>query len=536
VTDNYIRERKNWLLALFLFLATLAVYAPTLRNGFVEFDDPAYVTSNSHVQQGLTLHNIAWAFTSFDEGNWHPITWLSHMTDVQLFSLSPAGHHATSILLHAINATFLFLLLQWATGYRWRSLLVAALFAFHPLNVENVSWVAERKSLLCMFFTLATVALYGRYVRSPHWTRYLGVVIAFAAALMSKPMAVTLPVLLLLFDYWPLNRLNFSAESSTKPQTLVFEKLPLFAMSAVSSVITIVAQHRGHAVSDLIHLPLSQRFSNAAVATVTYARRTFWPNDLSYFYPHPGATLTFGSIFAAILILIAISAAVYRFREHRALVVGWLMFLTALLPVIGILQVGSQAMADRYAYLPTIGLFIAVVWAVADFIARHHMAPVIAATLAIATLVALSAVTITTQHYWYDNLTLFTRAHQVARVPNSYIETNYAAALLDHHRDAEALEHFRAAEQLAPNDFVPHYNVGHLLAQRGDFTTAANEYRQALQSAKQPDSRARVLYSLGITYMNLGDRQQAADAFTQLLQIQPGNKQARAILDSIEPR
>jgi protein O-mannosyl-transferase len=532
VTDNSTRERTVWLLAALLFFATLAVYAPTLRNGFVEFDDPAYVTSNSHVQQGLTLHNVAWAFTSFDEANWHPLTWLSHMADVQFFGLSPAGHHASSILLHTINATFLFLLLQQATGYRWRSLVVAALFALHPMNVENVSWVAERKSLLCMFFSLVTVALYGRYTLAPHWRRYLLVVTALALALMSKPMAVTLPVLLLLFDYWPLKRVNLGGGASTF-LALIREKIPLFAMCAISSVVTIVAQHRGHAVSDLIHLPFSARLANAVVATVTYARRTLWPNDLSYFYPHPGATLTYGAILAAVLTLIIISAVVYRFHEHRPLVVGWLMFLVALLPVIGILQVGSQAMADRYAYLPTIGLFIAVIWTASDFIAQRSITPAIPATLAIATLIALSAVTVVTEHYWYDNLTLFTRAHAVARVPNSYIETNYAAALLDHHRYDEALEHFRAAEQLAPNDFVPHYNVGHLLAQRGDFTTAAAEYEEALRCAKQPASRARVLYSLGITYMNLGDSRQAADAFGQLLDIQPDNKQARAYLDSL---
>ncbi len=208
---------KTWLLAALLAFATLVVYAPVLRNGFVEFDDPAYVTSNAHVQQGLTLHNVAWAFTSFNEANWHPLTWLSHMADVQLFSLAPAGHHATSILIHALNAAFLFLLLQRGTGYTWRSLVVAALFALHPMNVENVAWVAERKSLLCMFFSLATVAFYARYVLAQHWTRYLAVVAAFAMALMSKPMAVTLPVLLLFLDYWPLRRVNFDNREGIQP-------------------------------------------------------------------------------------------------------------------------------------------------------------------------------------------------------------------------------------------------------------------------------------------------------------------------------
>jgi hypothetical protein len=402
------------------------------------------------------------------------------------------------------------------------------------MNVENVAWVAERKSLLCMFFSLATVAFYARYVRAPHWTRYLAVVAAFAAALMSKPMAVTLPVLLLLLDYWPLRRLNLDGSEGAKPHTLILEKAPLFLMSAASSIITIVVQHRGHAVSDLQHLPLSERLANAAVSTLTYVRRTFWPSDLSYFYPHPGANLPTATLVTAVFILVVISALVYRFREHRYLVVGWGIFLIALLPVIGILQVGMQAMADRYAYLPTIGIFIAIVWLVGDFIAARRFALTVPAALAIATLATFSAVTIATEHYWYDNLTLFTRAEQAARAPNSYIETNLAAALLDHHREAEALQHFRVAEQLAPGEFVPHYNVGHLLASQQDFAGAAAEYQQALACAKQPESRARVLNSLGVTYMNLGDHRQASDAFQQLLAIQPDNAKARAFLDMLQ--
>jgi hypothetical protein len=402
------------------------------------------------------------------------------------------------------------------------------------MNVENVAWVAERKSLLCMFFSLATIAFYAHYARAPRWTRYLAVVAAFAAALMSKPMAVTLPVLLLFLDYWPLRRVNLGGEEGAKLLTLIREKAPLFLMSAASSAITIVAQRRGHAVSDLQHLPLSERLANAVVSTVTYVRRTFWPSDLSYFYPHPGANLPIATLIIAIVALMAITALVYRFRERRYLVVGWGILLIALLPVIGILQVGVQAMADRYAYLPTIGMFIVTVWLIADFVAARRVVPTIPATLAIATLAAFAVVTVATERYWYDSLTLFTRAEQAARAPNSYIETNLAAALLDHHREAEALQHFRVAEQLAPSDFVPHYNVGHLLASQHDFAGAAVEYEQALRCARQPESRARVLNSLGITYMNLGDRRQAADAFQQLLAIHPDNAKARAFLDVLQ--
>jgi tetratricopeptide (TPR) repeat protein len=529
VNDERRGEHTTWLLAVLLALATFAIYSGVLANHFVEFDDPAYITANPHVLRGLTWTNVAWAFTSFDEANWHPLTWLSHMTDVELFGVSPAGHHATSIVIHALNAALLFLILFWATGFRWRSLMVAALFALHPMNVENVAWAAERKSLLGMFFSLVTVGLYGRFVRHRNWKHYAAVVFAFALALMSKPMAVTLPLLLLLFDYWPLNRFDQEGPS-TSLWSLILEKLPLFAMSAASSLITIVAQKRGHSVSDLVHLPLSQRLANAAVATVTYARRTIWPNDLSYFYPHPGSTLTFAAIATAIGILIGISLLVYRFREHRYLVVGWLLFLLSLLPVIGILQVGMQAMADRYAYLPTTGLFIAVIWTLADLAEHERLLRVALSSIAVCALAALAGCTVITEGYWHDNLTLFTRAHEATRIPNSYIETNYAAALLEHHREAEALEHFRIATQLAPNDFAPHYDLGFLLAAQQNFTAAAAQYEVALRCAKQPAARARVLYSLGIAYLNSGDRPRAAKAFEELLRIDPDNAQAKSML------
>jgi protein O-mannosyl-transferase len=537
VPNTSTSDRTTWLLAALLALSTLLLYVPTLHNGFIQFDDPAYVTENSHVRAGLTFHGIAWAFTSLDESNWHPLAWISHLTDVQLYGLTPAGHHFTSILIHALNAAFLFLILYRGTGCRWRSLFVAALFALHPMNVENVAWVAERKSLLCMFFSLATVACYARYVRAPNRRRYFLLILAFALALMSKPMAVTLPVLLLLLDFWPLDRIHLhdSAQTfSAQAAHLFVEKIPLFVMSVGSSIVTIVAQHRGGAVSDFQHLPFSERFSNAIVATVTYARRTIWPNDLSYFYPHPGATLSRAAFWLSLAILITITALVFPFRRHRYFAFGWMFFLISLLPVIGLLQVGMQSMADRYAYLPTIGLFIAIVWGLGDIVARFRIPSPVPAVLAIASLAGFATCTFVTEHYWFDSLTLFTRAQQVSHIPNSYIETNLAAALLDHHRDREALEHFREAAKLAPNDFIPHYNLGYLLAQQHDFAAAASEYEEALRCTRQPANRARVLYSLGIAYLNLGDRRKAADAFKMLLELDPGNSQARQLLDDLQ--
>jgi len=527
------------MLAAALGLVTLAVYAPTLGNGFVQFDDPGYVTANPHVQAGLTAKNAGWAFTTFDQGNWHPLTWLSHMLDVQLYGLQPAGHHATSILLHALNAILLFLLLAAATRMPWRSLLVAALFALHPINVETVAWVAERKSLLCMFFSLVTVGLYGWYARAPHWRRYLAVVFAFALALMSKPMAVTLPVVLLLVDFWPLGRMDFSDRSTPalpRLWTLTLEMLPLFAMSLASSWVTIVAQKHSEAISDLVRLPLWVRFENAALAYTAYLRKMVWPTDLAYFYPHRGLNVSGAHAALAALFLIAISLLVARFRTRRHLVFGWLFFLVTLLPVIGILQVGLQSMADRYAYLPFLGLFTAVVWELADLASRPRFPVAVAVSAIILLLVLAADRTITTESYWRSSVALFTRAHEVTQPPNLFIETNLAAALLDEGRATEALYHFRVAEQLAPGIFAPHYNVGYLLARQGEFDGAVVEFQAALACPTEPSNQVRALNSLGIAYLNLGRRNEALTAFTRVLALDPGNASVKAHIDALRQK
>ena len=526
------REPPVWLLAALLGLATLVAYCPALRNGFIEFDDPGYVTANPRVQAGLSWKNAAWAFSTFDMANWHPLTWLSHMSDCQLFGVHPAGHHATSIVLHALNAVLLFLLLQKGTGFRWRSLLVAALFALHPLNVETVAWVAERKSLLSMLFSLCTIGLYGWYARAPRWWKYLAVVAGFALALLSKPMAVTLPVVLLLLDYWPLGRLWSGADApgwGRQALKLVTEKAPLFLMSVVSSWITILAQKRGGAMSSVTTLPIPQRLENAAVSYVQYIRRMFWPNDLSYFYPHSGQGLPLWKASVAAMVLLSISMLVYRFRQHRQLVFGWVLFIVTLLPVIGIVQVGLQSMADRYAYIPLIGLFIAAIWELAD-VSRKLRVPAFGQAIVALVLVALAAnCTLETEKYWRNNLTLFSRAHDVTPTPNLYIETNLAAALNDEGRTTEALVHFRNAESIAPNTFTSHYNVGYLLASAGDNAGAVKEFQDALRFSRGPANKIRALNGLGIAFLNLGDNQQAVRTFTELIAIQPDSAASMAL-------
>src|SRR5208282_5388815 len=360
-------SQRPILLGALLVLATLLLYGSVTHDEFLLFDDSQYVTRNIHVSTGLNFGNAAWAFTTFHEANWHPLTWLSHMADCQLFGLNSGPHHLVNIALHAVNVVLLFFLLQRATGAVWRSFFVAALFAVHPLNVETVAWVAQRKSLLCTLFSLLTIAAYGRYARGPDWKKYLVVVAAFALALMSKPMAMSLPLVLLLLDYWPLERYE-DLPFRRKWVRLSLEKLPLLLLSAASSVVTTVAQRSRGAVAWESILPLSWRLQNAIVSYVAYIGKTGWPAKLAVFYPHPLHSLSWSDVIAAAIILVAITMAVLHFHRARYLAMGWFLFVITLIPVIGIIQVGRQAMADRYAYIPCIGLFIILAWGLSDVV------------------------------------------------------------------------------------------------------------------------------------------------------------------------
>src|SRR5208282_4275488 len=332
------------LLGALLVFATMLLYSCVRHHEFLDFDDSQYVTKNIHVSTGLKFDNVVWAFTTFYAANWHPLTWLSHMMDCQLFGLNSGSQHLVNVALHAANVLLLFLLLRRATGAVWRSFLVAALFAVHPLNVETVAWLAQRKSLLSTLFSLLTIAAYGWYVRRPGWKKYLVVVVAFSLALMSKPMAVSLPLVLLLLDYWPLERYE-DLPFRRKWVRLSIEKLPLLAMSAASSALTMAAQRSGGAVADTSVLPPSLRLGNAIVSYVAYIGKMFWPAKLAIFYPHPQHSLPWSDVIAAAVILVAITMSVLYFHRARYLAMGWFLFGIMLVPVIGIIQVGRQGMA-----------------------------------------------------------------------------------------------------------------------------------------------------------------------------------------------
>jgi hypothetical protein len=515
-------RQKPLLLGALLALATLLLYGPVRHHEFLEFDDSPYVTKNVHVSTGLNLGNVAWAFTTFEQGNWHPLTWLSHMADCQLFGLSSGFHHFVNIVLHAANVLFLFLLLQRATGAVWRSFFVAALFAVHPLNVETVAWVAQRKSLLCTLFSLLTIAAYGWYVRWPNWKKYLVVVAAFSLALMSKPMAVSLPLVLLLLDYWPLERYE-DVPFRRKWVRLSMEKLPLLLMSAASSAVTMVAQRSGGTVEAL---PLSVRLENALVSYVAYIGKTVWPAKLAVFYPHPEHSLPWSDVIAAAVVLITITTVVLYFHRTRYLAMGWLLFVITLIPVIGIVQVGHQALADRYAYIPCIGLFVIIAWGLSDVVYATAIPRVVPAVGALCVILAFAAATTSYLQYWQSGVKLLKQARIVAGQPDPAIEEALADALNSAGRYNEAYQHYGETCVLLPRFPFCHYNMAVILFNRHQLRDALEQYQLAGSLTDSKEIALSCLINSGEILLDLGDYKNAEIKLAAALQIDPNNNTA----------
>jgi len=451
-----------WIGCLFLVFATLALYSPVGNHPFVNYDDESYVVHNAHVQAGLSWDTLTWAWTATENQNWHPLTWLSHALDCQLFGLNASGHHWTNVVIHTANVVFLFLLLLRATGARGPSLLVAALFAIHPLNVESVAWVAERKNVLSTLFFLLALGAYGWYAQKPGVRRYLALTLLFLLGLAAKPMVITLPFVLLLLDYWPLQRIEgWSAPAAAfrVPQSrfsrLVVEKLPLLVFSAASAVITIKAQ--GDVVVPVSVLPFFTRLEDAFYAYGMYLWKAFWPASLAVVYPHPGRTLAAWQPGLALLTIATVSAAVWKLRSTRPyLVVGWLWFLGTLVPVSGIVQVGMQVMADRYAYVPLLGIFVIVAFGTEQLALRFGMKPRSQMAAAAVVLMALSVISWRQIGYWQSNYDLWSHTVQVTK-NNSIAERSLANALLAEGRFAEAMPHLSNANKLEAQDPIAHF-------------------------------------------------------------------------------
>jgi protein O-mannosyl-transferase len=514
-------EKRNAVVCLLLAVATLAIYNPVNRHPFVNYDDDRYVTENPHVRQGLTAETIGWALTSTEQANWHPLTWMSHALDVSLFGLNPAGHHLTSVLLHGVNVVLLFLILTWATNRLWPSLFVAALFALHPLNVESVAWIAERKNVLCTFFFLLTLWAYGWYAKKPSWKRYFPVFLLYAAGLASKPMVITLPFALLLLDYWPLERAGVKGTATRSDwPSLILEKLPLFALSAASAVITMRAQQAGGAIRTAAEVSMGARLANAIYAYAIYLYKLVWLSGLAPLYPHAGDSLSALRVYVAGAVLVAISAAVWKFRARRYLPVGWLWFVGTLVPVIGLVQVGEASMADRYTYIPLIGIFAMIAFGLADWAQQNHFERRLGVPAGIV-LLALAAVTHRQIAYWQSNEALW--SHTLAVTGNNFVaENNLAGALILENKEEEAYPHFEAAARINPRDPMSHSNLGTYFQHHNQMPEAAAQYEAAIQLTSDPTLLAQVWANLGAAQLALHEDDQAHASFEHASQYNPG--------------
>jgi tetratricopeptide (TPR) repeat protein len=570
---GFNRHRGFWV-CVSLTVVILAVFWQVRNNEFVNFDDGKYVTENRYVQDGLTWDGFVWAFTTTHANFWHPLTWLSHMLDGELYGLNPAGHHFTNLLLHIANTLLLFLVLRRMTGALWRSAFVAALFALHPLHVESVAWASERKDVLSTLFWILTMGAYVSYAKSPELKRYLLVLLSFTLGLMAKPMLVTLPFVFLLLDYWPFARLQFKpladsrAEQVEEPNKinyqgervvrLLVEKVPLLVFAAASSIMAFFAQQHGGAAKSFASFPMEVRVANALVSYVSYMAKMLWPKNLAVFYPHPGNTVTVWQTALAGLLLLSLCVFVIRLAKgHPYLCVGWLWYLGTLVPVIGLVQVGDHGMADRYTYVPLIGLFIMIAWGLPDLLARWPHRKIVLATSAAGLLSAFMICSWLQVRHWQNSITLFEQtlhvtaksplAHtnlgvalgaqgkldkaiwhysQALRIKSNYLEAriNLGGALARQGKLDEAIGHYLEALRIKPGFADAHYNLGNAVARQGKMGKAIAHYSEALRI--EPDD-AEMHNNLGIA---LAARERTADAvahFREALRIKPDFAEAR---------
>jgi len=539
-------ERRSIVVAIYLGLAALSlvVFSRTIFYDFVNFDDDVYVYNAPFIQAGLTINGIAAAFASPHAGNWHPLTTLSHMLDYSLYGLSAGGHHATNVLLHTLAVLLLFYVLWQMTGALWNSVIVAALFAVHPLHVESVAWVSERKDVLSAVFFFLTLGAYGRYARLPSTSRYVVVTALFVTGLMSKPMLVTAPLVFLFLDYWPLRRFEQIASATgrakiQRPRSqkrqiyrLFLEKIPWLIFSAGDGIITFALQKRS--AGSLPPLPLLWRAENAIVSFTTYIWKTLWPTRLAVFYPHPNDTLAIWQIVLAAIFLLAVTCAAVVWRKNKPyLFTGWFWFVIMLVPVIGIVQVGEQGHADRYTYLPSIGLFLIVVWAIGDIaaIGRSRLRRRAVTTGAVLVVIALAYTAFAQAGYWRNSETLWQHALAVT-TDNDVAHNNLGYLSVDRGQLDKAMRHFESASRIRSGKSNPHYNlgtafvemnIGDALARKGQTDEAMAHFEKAIKL--QPDY-AGAYYNRGNVLYAKGRIDEAIPDFQKALQFQPNHPDA----------
>lgn len=562
---------RPWFISLVLALVTFAVFRQVTSFPFVEFDDQEYILSNPHVQGGLTAGNVAWALSSSYASNWHPVTWLSHMLDVDLFGLDASGPHLVNLLLHIANTLLLFAFWRRATGALWRSAFVAALFALHPLHVESVAWVAERKDVLSTLFALLTLLAYERYCRGkavaeagaagapapapvtgsgdsqataaeaaarPPFVYYALALGGFALGLMSKAMLVSLPLLFLLLDYWPLQRFQPRSvrEALVKGWALLREKFPFFGLAAASCLLTVVAQHQGGALQSLTRLSFNARAGNAVVSYARYLEKTVWPVNLSLLYPHPGQWPV-AYIALATLLLAALSvAALLMRRRYPYALVGWYWFFIALVPVIGLVQVGAQSMADRYMYIPSIGLFVAAAWGGAGLLAHYRVSGAAAAVLPGLVLVACAVRTTVQVPHWRDTESLYRQAiaasgrNPAAERFLAYHYYNLGNAAKAAGRLEEAIARYRGSLEIDPQNSLVHNNLGMALQNSGRLAEAIPEYVRAVELSP---TNANARNNLGVALASSGNAPEATRQLAESVRLDPSNAEAHNNLGAL---
>lgn len=531
-------QKYRLILCLLLAMTTLALYNPVTRAPFLNYDDPLYFSENAHVRAGLTWKTVVWAFTTTELSDWKPIAWLSHTLDGELFGFNPEGPHSINILIHTTNVVILFLILLEATGFLWRSLAVATLFALHPINVESVAWIAERKNVLSMLFFLLALAAYGWYARRPSIGRYFAVTIAYALALMTKAQVITLPFALLLLDYWPLNRLAPEDDHARLEVTLdspsifdrtfvrslgalIWEKLPWFALSAVSAIITM----RAEVGATQMELPLWAHLANAALSYLKYVGKAFWPSHLAAIYPHPELTINIPAAVLSGCLILCFSILAILFRRRRPFFVGWFWFLGTMVPMIGLVQIGVHGMADRYAYIPFLGIFVIAGWGVAECIEKWHVSVAASAVTALALLLVLGFALHRQASFWGDNVALW--RHTLEITDNNYMaEDNLATALIGEGKFQDAVSHFQRAKYLRPDDAVAALNLATYEQMLGNFQAAIDGYAKIPLYTKEPYLLASAFVNSGYAHYSLKQFDEARQDFESALRSEPENSRA----------
>ena len=509
---NVLGVRRPFWICLILVVGTLSVYWQVIDFGFTNFDDDLYVFENNHVKDGLTLKGMEWSFKTTSGGNWHPLTWWSHMLDVDLHGMNAGRHHLTSVFFHIINTILIFLVIRKITGAEWRSGVVAALFAIHPLHVESVAWISERKDVLSTLFWMLTLWAYVWYLEQPSRQRYFITLILFVFGLMAKPMVVTLPFVLMLLDFWPLGRIKLGMKARC-----VKEKVPFIILSLVLSFVTVFSQQSSGAVRSLEIYSLTNRIANAMISYVMYIKQIIWPVDLAVLYPHPHIIEGWKFVIAFVVLAIVTLLVLRAMRRHPYLFVGWFWYIGTLVPVIGIIQVGSQAMADRYTYIPSLGLFVIVAWGGAELVSKHGIGKTVFITT---TAVAFSILTILTGYqiqYWKDSISLFERTIEVTG--NNYVAyNNLGISLAEKGRLAEAIHYYSKGLTVKPKYVKLHNNLGDALLRQGKIEAAMDHFKIAL-NIKPDDAKAH--FNMGKALSALGKLAEAIYHFKAVLLIYP---------------